>query len=70
MICLYLILTLDSLFEGWAHDAVEMRQKFMTAYPDAKGVFVFIYGSKPDGKLTDYQQEMLDDYIAERNTVG
>lgn len=69
MIYLYLILTLDSLFEGWAHNADEMRQKFDAAYSDAKGVLVFIYGSQPDGKLTDYQQEMLDDYIAEQRTV-
>ncbi len=69
MIHLYLILTLDALFEGWAHNADEMREKFNAVYPDAKGVLVFIYGTKPDGKLTSYQQEMLDDYIAEQ-TIG
>lgn len=42
MIRRYVILTSDALYEGWAHDPDEMRDRFMKAYPDATGVFVFM----------------------------
>jgi hypothetical protein len=64
MIYLFLVLTQDGLWEGWAHNHKEMRQKFIAAYPEEKHPLCFFYGEKPEGKLTSYQQEMLDDYIA------
>lgn len=45
MIYRYSILAESGLYDGWAHDADEMRAKFNTEYPEP--CHIFFYGGEP-----------------------